>query len=282
MAWLQSHQSLGQHPKLRRLSALLGVSKAQAVGHLHCLWWWCLDYAPSGDLVKYEEIDIALAAEWTGDVADFIDGMERAGFLDRGEHGWIVHDWRDYGGRLLERREADAARKAARRTQTSASRPADVQRTSDGHPADIAPSPSDGVRREDKSREEKSREDKRREESVAVADAPAPTKAVRPAPKPKATLTLLTDDWEPTPALLAWADGQGCPAPFLKNETDKFRDYHIGKKTRYAEWDRAWKNWIRKAVEIGAFNRPATAKNGSSSQSARDLDVLLQIANQAN
>ena len=104
MAWLQSHQSLGQHPKLRRLSALLGVSKAQAVGHLHCLWWWCLDYAPSGDLVKYEEIDIALAAEWTGDVADFIDGMERAGFLDRGEHG-VAPVGRELARRLDHRAE---------------------------------------------------------------------------------------------------------------------------------------------------------------------------------
>lgn len=277
MAWLQSHQSLGQHPKLRRLSALLGVSKAQAVGHLHYFWWWCLEYAPSGDLVKYQEIDIAFAAEWPGDVADFIEAMESAGFIERGEHGWLVHDWRDYAGRLLERREADARRKAARRTQTSASRPADVQRTSGGHVADMSGRPTDAG-----STVPNRTVPNRTEPLVAVADAPAPTKAVRPAPKPKATLTLLTDDWEPTPALLAWADGQGCPAAFLKSETDKFRDYHIGKKTRYAEWDRAWKNWIRKAVEIGAFNRPATAKNGSSSQSARDLDVLLQIANQAN
>lgn len=279
MAWLQSHQSLGQHPKLRRLSALLGVSKAQAVGHLHCLWWWCLDYAPSGDLVKYEEIDIALAAEWTGDVADFIDGMERAGFLDRGEHGWIVHDWRDYAGRLIEQRERNTER--MRRARSVHDGATHVQRTDDARATHVQRTNAD-VTRTCEAREEKSREDKRREESVAVADAPAPTKAVRPAPKPKATLTLLTDDWEPTPALLAWADGEGCPAAFLKSETDKFRDYHIGKKTRYAEWDRAWKNWIRKAVEIGAFNRPATAKNGSSSQSARDLDVLLQIANQAN
>lgn len=279
MAWLQSHQSLGQHPKLRRLSALLGVSKAQAVGHLHCLWWWCLDYAPSGDLVKYEEIDIALAAEWTGDVADFIDGMERAGFLDRGEHGWIVHDWRDYAGRLIEQRERNTER--MRRARSVHDGATHVQRTDDARATHVQRTNAD-VTRTCEAREEKSREEKSREESVAVADAPAPTKAVRPAPKPKATLTLLTDDWEPTPALLAWADGEGCPAAFLKSETDKFRDYHIGKKTRYAEWDRAWKNWIRKAVEIGAFNRPATARNGSSSQSARDLDVLLQIANQAN
>ena len=278
MAWLESHQSLGQHPKLRRLSALLGVSKAQAVGHLHCLWWWCLDYAPSGDLVKYEEIDIALAAEWTGDVADFIEAMERAGFLDRGQHGWMIHDWRDYGGRLLERREADAARKAARRTQMSASRPADVLRTSGGHPADIATSPADGVRRE-----EKSREDKRREEFDAVAAAPAKTKEVRPAPKPKATLTFLTDEWDTTPELLAWADEQGCPAAWVALETDKFRDYHIGKRTKYAEWDRAWKNWIRKAAEMSSMGRPAATSNGrNSSQASRDLDVLLQIAGQAD
>ena len=143
MAWLESHQSLGQHPKLRRLSALLGVSKAQAVGHLHYFWWWCLEYAPSGDLVKYQELDIALAAEWPGDIADFIEAMESAGFLDRGEHGWVVHDWRDYAGRLLERREADARRKAARRSALSSSRPEDVLRTSGGHDAPSSGRPLD-------------------------------------------------------------------------------------------------------------------------------------------
>ena len=280
MAWLQSHQSLGQHPKLRRLSALLGVSKAQAVGHLHCLWWWCLDYAPSGDLVKYEEIDIALAAEWTGDVADFIEAMQRAGFLDRGEHGWVVHDWRDYAGRLIEQRERNTDRmRRARAVHDGATH---VQRTTDARAPHVQRTDAI-VTHTCEAREEKSREDKRREEFDAVAAAPAKTKEVRPAPKPKATLTFLTDEWDTTPELLAWADEQGCPAAWVALETDKFRDYHIGKRTKYAEWDRAWKNWIRKAAEISSIGRPAATSNGrNTSQASRDLDVLLQIAGQAD
>lgn len=137
MAWIESHQSLGQHPKLRKLAALLGVSRPCAVGHLHYFWWWCMEYAEAGDLERYDEIDIALGADWSGDAGDFVEAMDRAGFLDRGESGWLVHDWMDYAGILLERRRADAERKRAYRERTSGGRPVDATRTSSGRGADV-------------------------------------------------------------------------------------------------------------------------------------------------
>jgi hypothetical protein len=53
MAWLESHQSLRDHPKARRLARRLDGLPA-SIGHLHALWWWCLDYAPNGDLTRYQ------------------------------------------------------------------------------------------------------------------------------------------------------------------------------------------------------------------------------------
>jgi len=41
-----------------------------AVGLLHCLWWWCIDYATDGDLSRYDAEDIAIACEWEGDPDD--------------------------------------------------------------------------------------------------------------------------------------------------------------------------------------------------------------------
>ena len=128
MAWLESHQTLANHPKTLKLARLLNVSRVTAVGHLHFLWWWALDYAQDGKLGKFDEFDIAVAADWQGEPAVFLNGLIRAGFLD--ESG-DIHDWSEYAGRLVERRRADAERKRQARSK-------DVQRTSSGHPADGA------------------------------------------------------------------------------------------------------------------------------------------------
>lgn len=122
MAWIESHQSLGAHPKTKKLARRLGCSVPQAVGHLQFLWWWALDYAPSGDLSRFEDDDIADAVLWDGDSAKLVSALVDAGFLD----DRIIHDWPEYTGRLLDRREANAERK-----RMSRARHAPVTRTSE-------------------------------------------------------------------------------------------------------------------------------------------------------
>ena len=132
MAWLQSHQTLARHPKTLRAAKLLDVSTPTLIGHLHCLWWWCLDYAQEGNLNGLEPEEIAQAAVWDGDPQAFVSalleagGIGRAGFLEHSENGHlIVHDWDDYAGLLIDRRRRNAAYKR------------DVRRTAEGHPKDI-------------------------------------------------------------------------------------------------------------------------------------------------
>jgi len=114
MAWIESHQSLRGHPKLRRLARHLGVTEVAAAGHLHYLWWWALDYAKDGQLNGYDEADIADAACWDGDPAVLVKallaagGPKRAGFLERGENHLLIHDWDEYAGKLIARRERNA------------------------------------------------------------------------------------------------------------------------------------------------------------------------------
>lgn len=137
MAWLESHQSIRIHPKTRRAARALGVSIPLMVGHLHLLWHWALDYAQDGSLADYEPADIADAAMWEGDPDLFCEALlqcgpgKTAGFLERDETGALqIHDWWEYAGRLIAKRQADAERKRNARN-------GDVQRTSGGHPADI-------------------------------------------------------------------------------------------------------------------------------------------------
>ncbi len=138
MAWIESHDSLKDHPKLARLCRALQINQPQAIGHLHLLWWWTLKYAPDGDLSRFEEWEIALAAGWQGEPHDFILAMLASGFADpAGEdpcQGIKLHDWQDYGGKLHRRRQAEAERKRERRDSTSGGHPADVLKTSGGRP----------------------------------------------------------------------------------------------------------------------------------------------------
>jgi hypothetical protein len=67
MAWIESHQSLGRHPKTKAAARALDISRVQLVGHLHYLWWWALDFAEDGDLSGIDPDDIAEEAMWDGD-----------------------------------------------------------------------------------------------------------------------------------------------------------------------------------------------------------------------
>ena len=124
--WIESHQDLARHPKTKRLARALGVSKATAIGHLHLLWWWALSYAYDGQRVPpYDEADIADAVAWDGDPADLVEALVAAGFFERQKDVILIHDWYDYAGKLLAKREEDRLRKARKRNKPDG--PADVR-----------------------------------------------------------------------------------------------------------------------------------------------------------
>lgn len=179
MAWIESHQTIGAHPKTRKAARALGIRPVHLVGHLHLLWHWALELAEDGDLSKFDAEDIAIAADWDGDPDQFVEALvdcgpgDSAGFLERdGQCGapeddrigrLVLHDWWTYAGKLVERRRQDRDRKAAKRAEQQAraaagrrtddrsktpdntDSPDDVQQTSAGHPSD---SPADSRSRE--------------------------------------------------------------------------------------------------------------------------------------
>lgn len=106
--WIHSYQSLRNHPKTRKLSRRVG-GIAPAVGHLHCLWWWSMDYARDGDLTKFTPEDVAIAAEWDGDPETFIGYLVECEFLENSD-GLRIHDHYEYIGRFIDVREEEAAR----------------------------------------------------------------------------------------------------------------------------------------------------------------------------
>ena len=115
MSWLESHQSMRDHPKKDRLAELLfngmvtnDVADLAAIGILHCLWWWALDYAQDGDLTKFSDRQIAKGCGWNDDARLLVGALIDAGFVDKKPRR--IHDWEVYAGKLLERRERDRLR----------------------------------------------------------------------------------------------------------------------------------------------------------------------------
>ena len=105
MIWIESHISLPLHPKTRKLARRLELSIPATIGHLHCLWYWTVDYAPSGDLSGHSHEDIAIGAMWDDDPEIFIAALVESRWLDESKKGLAVHDWMEYAGRLMEVRE---------------------------------------------------------------------------------------------------------------------------------------------------------------------------------
>ena len=102
MAWIELHQNLPAHRKVKKLKRLLKIKTPQAVGHLAMLWLWAVDNAPDGDLSALDPEDIAEACEWPKDAEQFVQALTEAGFIDPDAK---LHDWSDYAGMLLDRRE---------------------------------------------------------------------------------------------------------------------------------------------------------------------------------
>lgn len=115
MAWIESHQEIARHPKTKKLARLLNTTIPAAIGHLHLLWWWALDFAPDGNLSRFDNSDMADACLWGGKPDDFIGGLSGSGYLDLDL--LRIHDWQTYAGRLISLRARKAKRQRKYRSK---------------------------------------------------------------------------------------------------------------------------------------------------------------------
>ena len=139
MAWIEIHQSLPTHRKTLLAADALGITPVQLMGHMVAFWLWALDNVPDGDLDSISSRVIARAAQWEGAPDQFVDALLSAGFIDETDNGLSIHDWYDYAGRLIERRNSERERSRQRRaaaqkvnTKTTAGRPPDDRATTVG------------------------------------------------------------------------------------------------------------------------------------------------------
>ena len=126
MAWIQVHQTLKDHRKVYAAADALDVDPAHALGLIVSFWLWALDNAPSGSLDGISNRMIARAAQWTGDADEFVEALKTAEFVDETQDGGLeLHDWQEYTGSLIEKREAEKQRSRKRRAAAK-EQPADA------------------------------------------------------------------------------------------------------------------------------------------------------------
>lgn len=147
MAWIESHQGLATHPKTGKLARLLKISRPQAVGHLHLLWYFALEYAPTGDLFHIDAEEIAEGSMWGGDADTFLSALIASGFVDDVDGKHSLHEWDKYGGKTVTRMKKDKDRKGKGRESHGSSGEApgagaanreEFQRNSSGIPGEPA------------------------------------------------------------------------------------------------------------------------------------------------
>jgi len=64
-----------------------------------------------------------------------------------------------------------------------------------------------------------------------------------------------------TETMREWATGEGLNPTVLQSETEKFLDHHRSRGNTFKNWEAAWRNWIRKAID---WSKPETAKKQTS------------------
>lgn len=119
MAWIELHQSLPTHIKTYQLMDELGISQAEAVGHMAMLWLWALDNAPDGYIMRLRPGFIARAAGWSGDPDTFCSALLASGYVD--EDGQL-HKWDAYTSRYITERDRRENQQAGNRRRQRAAR----------------------------------------------------------------------------------------------------------------------------------------------------------------
>lgn len=176
---------------------------------------------------------------------DARDGLARAikfGLLASDDCDVSIVGWDDEWAKAPL---TEAERKARQRSVTAVS----------GHDRDNRDRPdchaSDQIRSE---------ESRREENSCAVAGAQQPIPVVEPVEvKPKkARKSSLPADWKPNETALAKACELGVD---VSHEADCFRDHHVSRATLLADWNAAFRNWLRNAKRFSRGGGSCAPRN---------------------
>lgn len=101
---------------------------------------------------------------------------------------------------------------------------------------------------------------------------PSATKNATTEATPKSIRKPLDPEYQITEAMASWAKvTHMLNDEAIDAETEKFIDHHLAAGTKWVDWDRAWRNWIRRAVEYAKGVTPI-----SSARSSRGAPIAVR------
>jgi hypothetical protein len=117
MAWMPVDQFLPSHPKTARFARELGWTPRYACGFLLELWGWAIDHQPDGHIERADRAALAQALRMSREeLAKVTRALREVGWIDpAGTEQGRLHEWEDWGGKIVERRKADRARQERNR-----------------------------------------------------------------------------------------------------------------------------------------------------------------------
>lgn len=239
MKWFRFYDEVLDDPKAQRLSPVL---------FRHWVNLLCLASrsATRGDLPPMSDIAFALRVN-EAKARAIVSDLVSAGLIDQGDT-LQMHNWS--GRQRVSDNVADRVSQ-----HRSRNKPVTLQ-----DPTGVTlPIPSDDVtvtvphvRATDTETEQIQRQTPP-DGGERAAQAPTPP---TPAPekRDKSRGTRLPESFLVTDAMREWARAEGLSDVQIDRETAKFRDHwraESGQRAVKLDWDASWKNWMRRALEIG-------------------------------
>ena len=94
-----------RHPKVAQLRTVLKVGLATAVGYLELLWHFTAEFAPRGDIGKFDDDRIEAAMDWHGKRGRLISALIDSKWIDHhAECRLCVHDWSEHADEAVRKR----------------------------------------------------------------------------------------------------------------------------------------------------------------------------------
>lgn len=104
MEWLQVETTLPDHRKIARLASELKLSRVHAVGLVVCFWLWAVHNREDGVLEDIDTDTIARVTDFKGKPEKLVSALCSCGLLDRLDSGYVIHDWEERVGLLIDKR----------------------------------------------------------------------------------------------------------------------------------------------------------------------------------
>jgi len=118
MAWGKLEGTFGRDIKWKRLGKLLGIPRAQAAGHVACLYSWAVDNAQDGDVSDFGDEEIEEQCLWEGEPGALAKALRHQdiGVLEKARGGTVIHQFferaESHKAAIRKRRERDKRKNA--------------------------------------------------------------------------------------------------------------------------------------------------------------------------